>query len=84
MRLSIEVTPEQHQCLKAAAALEGKTIKTYVLERALADIGAGDSGLSGLEKLLQARIAAAERGSLSAQTVDQVIDGVLQESRERE
>lgn len=81
MRLSIEVTPEQHQCLKAAAALEGKTIKNYVLERALADISAGNSGLSGLEKLLHARVAAAERGSLSVKTVDQIIDGVLQKGQ---
>ena len=32
-RLSIDVTPEQHQRLKAIAALSGMTIKEYVLER---------------------------------------------------
>ncbi len=31
MRLSIEVTPEQHQRLRAVAALKGQTIKDYVL-----------------------------------------------------
>jgi uncharacterized protein (DUF1778 family) len=34
-RLSIEITLEQHQKLKAIAALRGKSIKDYVLERVL-------------------------------------------------
>ena len=34
-RLSIEITPEQHQRLKAMAALSGQTIKAYILERTL-------------------------------------------------
>lgn len=33
MRLSIEITREQHRYLKAIAALQGQTIKDYVLER---------------------------------------------------
>ena len=35
MRLSIEITPEQHKKLKAIAALQGKSIKEYVLEKSL-------------------------------------------------
>jgi uncharacterized protein (DUF1778 family) len=35
MRLSIEVTPEQHQRLKAVAALRGQSIKDYVLNLVL-------------------------------------------------
>ena len=81
MRLSIEVTPEQHQCLKAAAALEGKTIKAYVLERALADVSDMDQGQRELEALIRARLAAAERGSVSRESVDQIIDGVLEEEQ---
>lgn len=34
-RLSIEITPEQHKTLKAMAALNGKTIKEYVLEQTI-------------------------------------------------
>ena len=34
-RLTIDVTPEQHRTLKALAALEGKTMKQYALERLL-------------------------------------------------
>ena len=32
-RISIDVTAEQHKKLKALAALQGKTIKQFVLER---------------------------------------------------
>jgi len=55
---------------------DGEDEKTEVLARTPADIGA-----AGFKKLLHARVAAAERGSLSTQTVDQIIDGVLQEGR---
>ena len=34
-RLTIDVTDQQHQALKALAALDGKTIKQYLLERLL-------------------------------------------------
>ena len=34
-RLSIEISPEQHNRLKAAAALHGQSIKDYILERTL-------------------------------------------------
>ena len=37
-RLSIELTQEQHQRLKAMAALHGKSIKNYVLDRSLPDL----------------------------------------------
>ena len=33
-RLSLELTPEQHQRLKAMAALSGKTMKDNILARA--------------------------------------------------
>ncbi|WP_272911634.1 hypothetical protein [Loktanella sp. M215] len=36
-RLSIDITPEQHQKLKAIAALKGESIKEYVLSRTLGD-----------------------------------------------
>jgi len=42
VRLSIEVTPEQHQQLKAVATLRGQSIKAYVLERVLPQTSADD------------------------------------------
>ena len=35
MRISIEVTDTQHKILKANAALQGQSIKEYVLERTI-------------------------------------------------
>lgn len=37
-RLSFEITDQQYQALKVAAALKGQSIEDYVLERAFADI----------------------------------------------
>lgn len=83
MRLSIDITPEQHQCLKAAAALKGKSIKAYVLERALADIpGADNADLRALEAVLKTRIDAAAKGAISTKSVDDIADEVIEsESR---
>lgn len=52
MRLLIEVSPEQHQRLKASAALQGKSIKDYVLEKTLPDL-AEESALYELERFLK-------------------------------
>ena len=67
MRLSIEVTQEQHQKLKAVSALQGQSIKDYVLERVfqpLPEINAasGEDALRQLEAFLQPRVEAAEQG----------------------
>ena len=36
-RLTIDITDHQHQSLKARAALQGKTIRQYALERLFPD-----------------------------------------------
>jgi len=70
-RISIDVTPEEHQKLKAMAALTGKSIKDYVIERTLG--AEGDSreaaALKELEMLLDERIRSAEQGAVSRRTV---------------
>lgn len=73
MRLSIEISPEQHQKLKAAAALQGKSIKDYVLERTLPDINE-QSALKDLESFLAPRIKAAKNGDYSEQTVEEIFN----------
>jgi hypothetical protein len=87
-RLSIEVTPEQHQRLKAIAALHGKTIKEYVLERALPPLPELDAlseveALHQLETFLKPRIEAAERGEVVNQTVSEIIDELKREQHAR-
>jgi len=76
MRLSVEVTPEQHQHLKAAAALQGESMKDYVLKRTLPDMNE-KKALEELEAFLEPRIVAAKNGELSAKSVDGIFDKVL-------
>lgn len=75
MRLSIEISPEQHQRLKASAALQGKTIKDYVLDKTLPDSGE-QSALNELESFLKSRLEAADRGELSDKSVDDIFTEV--------
>ena len=76
MRLSIDITPEQHQHLKAAAALQGKSIKSYVLERSLP---AADEqvALKELEDFLTPRIEMAKQGVVINESVDDIFNEVL-------
>lgn len=76
MRLSIEVTADQHQRLKASAALQGKSIKDYVLERTLPDRNE-KAALKELEAFLKPRLEAAKRGEWSDQTVDEIVDEAM-------
>lgn len=71
MRLSIEITPAQHQRLKAAAALQGQSIKDYVLERTLPDVDK-DPSLQELEAFLKPRIQAAVTGQFSSKSIDDI------------
>jgi len=76
MRLSIEITPEQHQRLKAAAAMQGQSIKKYVLKRTLPD---SDElvALKELEAFLEPRINAAKDGKVSEKSVDDIFDEAI-------
>lgn len=82
-RLSIEITPEQHQQLKAMAALHGKSIKQYILERAMptpdAKASSPEAALRQLERFLEPRVKAAERGEVVSKSVRQIFDEVSQE-----
>ncbi len=80
-RLSIELTQEQHQRLKAMAALQGKSIKNYVLDRSLPNLPdrefmTEEEALRQLEQLLKPRIEAAERGERSSRTPNQIFEDV--------
>jgi Antitoxin ParD len=80
-RISIEVTSEEHQRLKAFAALRGQTIKDYILERSLPP-GSGEGlteeeAMHQLEGFLVPRIEEARRGELSSKD----FDGIIAEAR---
>jgi hypothetical protein len=76
-RLTIDVTEQQHQTLKALAALEGKTIKQYTLERLFpAD---EQQALQELRALLQSRLAAAAGDKDSTLTAAEISEEAIRE-----
>jgi hypothetical protein len=76
-RLTIDMTDHQHQTLKALAALQGKTIKQYALERLLPAAGEGDQAWSDLKDFLTSRIEQGLAGDIAAQSFDQIVDEEL-------
>ena len=71
-RISIDVTDDEHKKLKALAALRGKSIKLYVLERTLGTGDGQDAALQELEELLDKRIHAARTGVVSRRTPSEI------------
>jgi hypothetical protein len=71
-RISIDVTDEEHKKLKAMAALRGKSIKDYVLERTLNGDQGDEAALRELEKLLDDRIQEARAGGISRRTAKEI------------
>ncbi len=78
MRLSIEISSEQHQRLKASAALQGLSIKDYVLSRTLPNTGE-QAALKELENFLTPRIEAARQGDFTVKSIDEIFDEVEHE-----
>lgn len=76
-RLTIDLTDQQHQSLKALAALQGKTIKQYALERLFPGNIAADQACNELKKLLGERIEAGSAGKISSKNIDEILDDEL-------
>ncbi len=83
MRLSIELTPEQHQLLKVSATLEGKSLKAYVLERVLGNASEQEESLAALENFLKTRLQSGRAGSRASCNVDELVNQVLKEEETR-
>jgi hypothetical protein len=76
-RLTIDITDQQHQSLKALAALQGKTIKQYTLERLFPAQAGGDQPWQELKALLGQRIEEGLAGDVSPRSVDAIVDEEL-------
>ncbi|NTI26590.1 antitoxin (plasmid) [Rhizobium rhizogenes] len=76
-RLTIDITDQQHQNLKATAALQGKTIKQYALERLFPGDADGEVAWQQLKSLLSDRIGESLAGKVSARSVSEVLDEEL-------
>ena len=68
-RLTIEITEQQHQSIKALAAMQGKSIKEYAMQRLLPLTSDEEKAMQELEEFLKPRIEAAERGEVVSTSV---------------
>ncbi|EJG5926602.1 antitoxin [Salmonella enterica] len=80
-RLTIDITDQQHQILKALAALQGKTIKQYALERLFPGDTDADQAWQELKTLLGNRINNGIAGKVSARSIGEILDEELGEDR---
>ena len=90
-RLSIDLTPEQHQKIKAVAAMQGKSIKEYVLAQILPTSSDEQMALNELEAflrseerelemLLDERVRSVKAGKISQKSVEEIFQEVYSES----
>jgi phosphotransferase system HPr-like phosphotransfer protein len=77
-RITIEVTEQQHQRIKALAALQGKSIKEYALQRLFATTPDEELAMQELKTLLTSRIAEGLRGEVSEKSITEIAEEVLQ------
>lgn len=73
-RLTIDITDHQHQSLKATAALQGKTIRQYALERLFPGPPGEEQAWRELKTLLGQRIAKGLAGEVSDKSIEAIID----------
>ena len=86
-RISVDVTPKQHQRLQAFAALHGQSIKDYILEQSLPPLADNDAlsaeeALHQLEEFLKPRIEAAERGEIVSRSVTQIFEDARRQAKQ--
>ena len=76
-RLTIDISEQQHQSLKALAALQGKTIKQYAIERLFPGSVDNDPAWQELRGVLTARINDGLAGKVSARSIGDILDEEL-------
>jgi hypothetical protein len=84
-RLTIDVTEQQHQSLKALAALQGKTIREYAVERLFPSNSDEERALIELKPLLLLhRITEADAGDIDRRGFTEIAEAVLNSGAPRE
>ncbi len=77
-RISIEVTEQEAHRLKAMAALQGKSIKEFVLS---STIGTDEGkALGELEALLRERAEQVEAGQVSTRSVEEIFEAGIKKA----
>ncbi|ARV23411.1 antitoxin [Xanthomonas citri pv. glycines] len=80
-RLTIDITDQQHQSLKALAALQGKTIKQYALERLFPGDADAEQAWQELKTLLRTRVSDGLAGKVSTKSVGEILSEELDGDR---
>jgi len=80
-RLTIDITDQQHQSLKALAALQGKTIKQYALERLFPGDANGERAWEELKTLMNTRINDGLAEKLSTKTIAEILGEEIAQDR---
>lgn len=81
-RLTIDITDQQHQSLKALAALQGKTIKQYALERLFHGDADADQAWQELKNYWETVLTMGWRGNVSTKSIGDILDDELSGDRE--
>jgi len=76
-RLTIDITDQQHQSLKALAALQGKTIKQYALEHLFPGDADAGQAWQELKAVLENRINDGLAGKVSDKSIGEILDEEL-------
>lgn len=80
-RLTIDITDQQHQTIKAMAALQGKSIKEYAIERLFPAPSDEERALGELKALMQQRMAESARGEVLHQSLTEIADEAMKTGR---
>ena len=78
-RILIDVTDQEHRKLKALAALQGQSVKDFVLARTIGE-QALDADLAELEALLDKRVDRAKAEGTSTRTVGDIFGQARQDA----
>lgn len=73
-RLTIDITEQQHQRLKATAALQGKTIRQYALERLFPGQADEDNAWAELKTFIEQRVGVGLGEAPSTKTAQVIVD----------
>jgi hypothetical protein len=76
-RLTIDVTEQQHQSLKVMAALQGKSIREYALERLFPPASDEEQAFRDLKALLEQRIAESQKGDVVVRSLTEIAEHAL-------
>ncbi|AAO28823.1 antitoxin [Xylella fastidiosa subsp. morus] len=75
--LTIDITDQQHQSLKALAALQGKTVEQYALERLFPSDTDADQAWQDLKTLVGTRISEGLAGKVSTKSINEILNEEL-------